>query len=121
MNIYIDEYIFWKGVLMTGKRAFTESKNLWREPPLRLSAKSFSLRVKIKILGEEQTLSKKTLGEEFFAESISLTLGEEFFLKKITFSPPNFFLSSTCTYTNYMFKFDTILSLFAIFKNYTSF
>jgi hypothetical protein len=59
MNIYIDEYIFWKGVLMTGKRAFAESKNLWREPPLRLSAKSFSPRVKIKILGEEQTLSKK--------------------------------------------------------------
>jgi hypothetical protein len=29
------------------------------------------------------------------------------------------FLSSTCTYTKDMFKFDIILSLFAIFKSFT--
>jgi hypothetical protein len=34
-------------------RAFAESKSLWREPPLGLSAKNSSPRVK-KILGEDK-------------------------------------------------------------------
>jgi hypothetical protein len=35
-------------------RAFAESKNLWREPFLRLSAKNSSPRVKKETLGEEK-------------------------------------------------------------------
>jgi hypothetical protein len=38
----------------TGNRSFTESKNLWREPSLGLSAKNSSLRVKTKTLGEDK-------------------------------------------------------------------
>jgi hypothetical protein len=59
------------------------------------------------------------LGEEFFAESFFLALGEVI-LKNSLFHLQTF-LSSTCTYTKDMFKFDAILSLFAIFKNFNSF
>jgi hypothetical protein len=52
----------------TGNRGFAESNILRRELNLVLSAKNFSLRAK-----------KKTLGEEFFAESIFFALCEEFF------------------------------------------
>jgi hypothetical protein len=54
------------------------SNFLWREPPLGLSAKSSSPRVKKKF-----SAKKKTLGEEFFAESQKITLGEEFFAECI--------------------------------------
>jgi hypothetical protein len=93
----------------TGNRGFAESNILRRELNLMLSAKNFSLRAK----------KKKTLGEEFFAESIFFALCEEFFLKNYFFTFN--FLSTTCTYTKDLFKFDTILSLFAIFKIFTSF
>jgi hypothetical protein len=86
--------------LTTGNRAFAESKSLWREPPLGLSAKNSSPRVK-KILGEDKNsrwinssswakkkLSAKNsspranqlaLGEEILRREVFLTLGEEFF------------------------------------------
>jgi hypothetical protein len=41
-------------------------------------------------------------------------------LKK-SFFHQQIFLSPTCTYTKDMFKFDAILPLFAIFKNFNSF
>jgi hypothetical protein len=50
--------------------------------------------------------------KKFFAESFC-ALSEEIF--KNHFFTFKLFLSSTCTYTKDMFKFDTILSLFAIF------
>jgi hypothetical protein len=78
----------------TGNGAFAESNTLWREHTLGLSAKSFR--------------------REFF-----LALGEVI-LKKLLFTF-KLFLSSACTYTKYMFKFDAILSIFVIFKNFNSF
>jgi hypothetical protein len=42
------------------------------------------------------------------------------FLKNHFFTS-QIFLSLTCTYTKDMFKFDVILSLFAIFKNFILF
>jgi hypothetical protein len=59
------------------------------------------------------------LGEEFFRREFFLALGEEIF--KNNFFTFKIFLSSTCTYTKDMFKFDAILSLFAIFKNFIVF
>jgi hypothetical protein len=114
------------------------NKHLWREHPLGLSAKNSSPRVKklsakIKTLGEEflhrepNKLSAKNsspranqmvLGEEILRREF-FSLGEEI-LKNHVFTF-KLFLSSTCTYTKDMFTFDVILSLFAIFKNYTSF
>jgi hypothetical protein len=41
--------------------------------------------------------------------------------KKSLFCLQFFFLSSTYTYTKLMLKFGTILTLFAIFNNFTSF
>jgi hypothetical protein len=54
--------------------------------------------------------------KNFIVESFFLALG--IFFKKSLFHF-HFFLSSTSTYTNDIFKFDAILSLFAIFKNFT--
>jgi hypothetical protein len=108
----------------TGNRAVAESKNLWREPTLGILVKRSLLRDK-KILGKDQnsrrrnssSRAKKTLGEEFFAESFFLS-AKKF---KKSFFRLHTFLSLTCTYTKYMFKFDVILSMFAIFKIFTSF
>jgi hypothetical protein len=62
---------------------------------------------------------KKLSVKVFFAESFFLALGEVIFKK--SFFTFKLFLSSTCTYTKDMFKFDAILSLFAIFKSFNSF
>jgi hypothetical protein len=83
-------------------RIFGESHPLdsWRRP-LRRESKKFS--VKKKTVSEEffvESKKKKTLGEEFFAKSIFSTkkfLKNHFFTSQI-------FLSSTCTYTKYMFN-----------------
>jgi hypothetical protein len=110
----------------TGNGAFAESNTLWREPTLGLSVKSSSPRVK-KILSENKLSAKKFFAEskkkklsakKFFIESIFIALGEVI-LKNSLFHLQNF-LSSTCTYTKNMFKFDAILSLFAIFKHFNS-
>jgi hypothetical protein len=108
------------------REGFAESNILWREPNLMLSANSSLARVKkyswprIK-LSEKNFFTeskKKTLGEEFFAEVFSLLSVKKFFKKYFS---PSIFLSSKGTYTKDMFKFDTILSLFAIFEIFTSF
>jgi hypothetical protein len=62
---------------------------------------------------------QKTLGEGIFhREFFSCSRRRNFKKSLFTF---NFFLSSTCTYTKDMFKFDIILSMFALFKNFISF
>jgi hypothetical protein len=50
------------------------------------------------------------LAKKFFAESFFFALGEE--ILKNRFFTFKFFLSSTCTYTEDMFKFDAILGSF---------
>jgi hypothetical protein len=109
----------------TGNGAFAESNTLWREPTLGLSVKSSSPRVKkfsAKINSRRRNSSprakKKLSAKKFFIESIFIALGEVI-LKNSLFHLQNF-LSSTCTYTKNMFKFDAILSLFAIFKHFNS-
>jgi hypothetical protein len=78
--------------------------------------------VKIKTLGEQihRQEPKKNSRRRISSPRVNgPALGEEIF-KKTPFHL-QFFLSSTCTYTKDMFKFDAILSQFAIFKNITSF
>jgi hypothetical protein len=86
-------------------------------------------------LGTEKTLGKvaslprviqKTLGTEkntrqrfLYQVQFFLTPGKENL--KNHFFASNFFLSSTYTYTKLMLKFGIILTLFAIFNNFTSF
>jgi hypothetical protein len=83
---------------------------------------------KEKTLGEEASLpraNKKTLDKEkntrhgFLCRELNGWLSAKKFLK-ISFFISNLFLSSTYTYIKLMLKFGTILTLFAIFNNFTS-
>jgi hypothetical protein len=86
-----------------GEELFAESKKNNSRRRKKLSVKNSSPRAK-----------KLTLGEEFSRLSAKAFFKNHFFTSQI-------FLSSKCTYTKDMFKFDVILSLFAIFKNMASF
>jgi hypothetical protein len=123
-------------LLHYGKWSLSESNNLWREPTLRLSVKRSSPRVKnfstkIKTLGEEflrreQKNSRRRIlrreqadwlsSKKFFAENF-LALSKEILKKSLLHL--HIFLSSTCTYTKDIYKFDAILSMFPIFKIFT--
>jgi hypothetical protein len=85
-------------------------------------------RAKQKALGTEKNTRQRFLYQEptgwlsaknFFAKCNFLTLGKENL--KNHFFASNFFLSSTYIYTKLMLKFGIILTLFAIFNNFTSF
>jgi hypothetical protein len=93
----------------TGNRSFAESKKLWREPSHGLSVKSSSPRA-----------NRLALGEEFLRREFFFLLSAKKFLKNHFFTF-KLFLPSTCTYTKDIFKFETILFMFAIFKKITSF
>jgi hypothetical protein len=102
----------------------SQRRALWRESNKKLLAKKKTLSEEM-LRREQKNCQWRILRREsfdwlsakkFFAESF-FALNEEIFLKK-TFLP-SIFLSSTCTYTKDMFKFDAILSLFAILKNFT--
>jgi hypothetical protein len=97
-----------------GEDLFGESKNLYSRWRIKLLAKKKILSVKNSSpRASRLALREEVLRQEFFRSRRSNFLKNHFFTLKL-------FLSSTCTYTNDMFKFDAILSLFAIFKIFTS-
>jgi hypothetical protein len=62
---------------------------------------------------------RKKLGKDFFAKSKFFGSRQRNFKKSLFYL--QFFLSSTYTYIKLMLKFGTILTLFAIFNNFTYF
>jgi hypothetical protein len=79
-----------KQVLRREHRSFAESKSLWREPPLELSAKNSSPRVK-KNLGEDKNsrwinssprAKKKLSPKNSLPRASQLALGEEILLRE---------------------------------------
>jgi hypothetical protein len=124
----------------TGNSAFAESPGLCREPSKKLSAKKALPRAPKKNLEKEETLdkaaslprAKKTLrkketlnNEERLGKEASLPrallrlTAKNFFNNH--FLRSKLFVFSIYTYTKLMLKFGTILALYAIFKNFTSF
>jgi hypothetical protein len=104
----------------TGNRSFAESKKLWREPSHGLSVKNSRRRQKLSVKSSSPRANRLALGEEFLRREFFFLLSAKKFLKNHFFTF-KLFLPSTCTYTKDIFKFETILFMFAIFKKITSF
>jgi hypothetical protein len=68
---------------------------------------------------KKHSAKKKHWANSFFAEPF-LRLSAKKFKKKVTFLSPIFFILNN-TYIKRMLKFGTILTLYAIFKHFTSF
>jgi hypothetical protein len=100
--------------------ALDTEKTLGKQAPLP--------RAKQKALGTERNTHQRFLYQEptgglsaknFFAKCIFFALGKEIYKKSLFYL--QIFLSSTYTCTKLMLKFGTILTLFGIFNNFTSF
>jgi hypothetical protein len=117
------------GIVLARVRVFAESqikksqqRRLCREPNKKLLVKKKYLakRPLCRQPNKKQSVKKKHSAKKFFTEwNFFLALSKE--ILKIHLFTSNFFLSSTYTYTKLNLKFDTILTLFAIFNNFTSF